>query len=355
MYLHGKKLEEIDFFRKLSVHGRKLGIHVLVFTPDDVDGDKVNALYYSMPARKWKRKLTAIPELVYDRSRYRGAQNLQKITKFRALHDKIRYLGRPLTDKWSMYQIMSGESDIAKHLPATVLYSGPEDLLRFLKQHQRIYLKPHKGTGGRGIVRLQRASDNVYFLQGRDRQRRIIPAQMIEEKEITEKLNGWNMEGQYIIQQGIPLALKNGRVHDFRMLVQKDGDGRWQITGCAGRVGPKKSVTSNLHGGGAAVPMDVLLTERFEDQSKVESIKEDAHTLGMKVAQFLEEHFGSLCELGIDLAIDPSGKVWLLEVNPKPSREVFSRIGEKSTYRTAVTRPLQYARYLFSRKTETEE
>ncbi|WP_284646837.1 hypothetical protein [Paenibacillus silviterrae] len=50
MYMQGKKLEELSFFRKLCVNGRKLGLEVLVFTPDDVHeskGPRIHALSYN--------------------------------------------------------------------------------------------------------------------------------------------------------------------------------------------------------------------------------------------------------------------------------------------------------------------
>ncbi|NHN31588.1 YheC/YheD family protein [Paenibacillus sp. S3N08] len=351
MYLSERKLEELAYFRKLSIAGRKLGLQVLVFTPDDIDGSKrkIKALVYDPPSGKWQRKMALIPDLIYDRCRYHGVHNYHKISRFRSQYNKLHYISHPLANKWNMHQALSENADIAPHLPATIRYNSQKDMIGLLKQHQRIFLKPRNGTGGRGIVRLQRISNSLFLMQGRDEQRRIIPPQRISETQISAKLSTWRLQGRYIIQQGIPLTLKDGRVHDFRMLIQKDGKGDWQVTGCAGRIGPRHSVTSNLHGGGTAIAMEKLLLQRFGSPDKVASIKEEAYKLGMDVAQFLEQKFGKQCEIGIDLAIDPKGKVWLLEVNPKPSREVFYRIGERVTYRRAITRPLEYALWLLKK------
>ncbi|MNN95053.1 Endospore coat-associated protein YheD [compost metagenome] len=57
-----------------------------------------------------------------------------------------------------------------------------------------------------------------------------------------------------------------------------------------------------------------------------------------------------MCELALDIAIDERGKVWLLEINPKPAREVFARIGNKDIYQKAIERPLEYALYLYKRQ-----
>ncbi len=352
MYLAGQRLEEISFFRKLSISGRKLGLEILVFTPDDVDKtrSRIHALKYNPAMGKWVRKWTRFPPIIYDRCRYHGLENFRKLTRFRKQYSSLRYLSRPLTNKWSMHQLLSENSSIKPHLPATVKYKDAKELGQFLKKHPVIFMKPKSGTGGRGIIRLQRLRGGVYLMQGRDPNRRILPMHKVTLAQIPVKLRDWKLEEKYILQQGIPLRLKDGRVHDFRMLVQKDGNGEWQITGCAGRIGPAQSVTSNLHGGGTAISMDALLKKRFNSDDVVKNIKKSAYELGLNVMKHLEDKFGRLCEAGIDLAVDPKGHVWLLEVNPKPSREVFYRIGELETYRIAVRRPLEFALWLNKQK-----
>jgi hypothetical protein len=350
MYLNGKQLEERSFFRKLAIHGKKLGVQPFVFTPDDVDANTnmIYAQYYDTSSKKWKRKWIAFPSLIYDRCRYHGVDNYRKLMQFRNRY-KLNYLSRPLANKWTMHQVLSESEDIAPHLPHTVNYTSSKALHRMLTTYRTVYLKPYNGTGGRGIIRIERAGPNAYLLQGRDQQRRILAPRRVTKRQIPLALSGLQITERYVVQQGIPLTLGNDRIHDFRMLVQKNGSGEWEITGCAGRIGPKCSVTSNLHGGGKAVSMEKILRIRFPDTDKVEQIKQDAYRLGIDVVEHLEKRFGDFCEAGIDLGIDPSGRVWLLEVNPKPSREVFYRIGELETYRKAITRPLEYALWMHER------
>jgi hypothetical protein len=359
MYMQGKKLEELSFFRKLCVNGRKLGLEVLVFTPDDVHeskGPRIHALSYNPEKGKWERKWTSFPPIIYDRARYHGVSNYRKLKAFRERHTKLRYISRPMANKWTMHRILSEHDQIKPHMPDTEKFEDAKSIANFVKKHSIVYMKPMNGTGGRGILRLQRLPGGEHcLLQGRDPNRRILLPQKVTPEQITSRVTGWKLGHRYILQQGIPLQLKDGRVHDFRMLVQKDSTGVWQVTGCAGRVGPKRSVTSNLHGGGSATPMETLLKRRFGSQAKVDQIKQSAYTLGLNVVKHLEEKFGRLCEVGIDLAVDPKGHVWLLEVNPKPSREVFYRIGETETYRRAITRPLEYALWLLKQKKPAEE
>ncbi|TVY07411.1 YheC/YheD family endospore coat-associated protein [Paenibacillus cremeus] len=358
LYLAGRRLEELAFFRKLCVSGQKLGVEVLVFTPDDVDESKrqIHAITYNTASDKWTRKKVGFPPIIYDRCRYHGADNYRKISHFRRTFTKLNYVSRPLANKWRMHQILSESEKIVPHLPSTTRYKDSKELLKICKRYSTVYLKPQGGTGGRGILRLQRLQGGeAFLLQGRDPSRQIIPAHRVEATQLATRLSSLKLNDRYIVQQGIQLELKDGRVHDFRMLVQKDGTGQWQITGCAGRIGPRKSVTSNLHGGGTASPMDSLLKSRFGSSEKVAEIKETAYALGLNVVEHLDTKFDTFCEVGIDLAVDPKGHVWLLEVNPKPSREVFYRIGEKETYRKAIRRPLEFSLWLLKQRKQADK
>jgi hypothetical protein len=355
VYMGKERLEELSFYKKLSTEGRKLGLEVEVFTPQDVySRETIHTLVYNASTGKWVRKRTTFPPLIYDRCRYHGVPTYRILKAFRNKYAKLHYLSKPLANKWTMHLRLSEDETIKNHLPATLRYSSPHELLRFLKKYKLIYLKPKNGTGGRGILRIEQLGKDLYLIQGRNQQRTILSPQKATEKQLAIKLQGLNLTPDYIVQQGIVLTLRNGRVHDYRLLIQKNGSGDWEVTGCAGRIGPPKSITSNLHGGGNAIAMHKLLTHRFASKDKAEQIKTEIYSFAHKLAPFLETKFGTLCELGVDIAVDPQGDVWLLEVNPKPSREVFRRIGEKETYRKAVTRPLEYALWLMNKPNETE-
>ncbi|TCZ75324.1 YheC/YheD family protein [Paenibacillus albiflavus] len=352
VYINNNKIEELDFFRKLSVYSGKEGLQIALFTPQDVDDHKseIRALFYDKTLKKWVRKRTPIPTLIYDRCRYHGKATYQMLSKFRRTHPNLNYIAKPLANKWSIHNVLSGHARIASSIPETHPYSSAL-LEKMLKKYRSIYLKPRNGTGGRGIIRVSYLEDGTYQIQGRYKNRQIFNAERVQLKQLPSKLRKHYVNDQYIMQQGIASLLVNGRVCDFRLLIQKNGEGKWDVTGCAGRIGPTRSITSNLHGGGKAITIGSLLQQKFT-KSQMSTIKENMYDLSTIIANALEDHYGSLCELGIDLAVDPHGDVWLLEVNPKPSREVFKRIGEQNTYLTAITRPLEYASWLLKKEQE---
>ncbi|WP_127585235.1 YheC/YheD family endospore coat-associated protein [Paenibacillus koleovorans] len=346
LYLNAnKQLEERAYFRKLIAQGKRLGITVVVFTPQDVDYsyDRVQAQLYDPDNKVWVRRWMPLPQVIYDRCRYQPNERFRQFQKFRARYaDRLVFLNRPIGNKWSIHQLLSRNTAVRPYMPATSVYHSAQDLVQFIRGRNLVYMKPINGTGGRGIVRIEKVSSGTYLIQGRDSHRRIITPRTASERQIPQKLTGFNIRDRYLIQQGIQSKLSDGRVHDFRLLIQKNGSGQWEVTGCAGRVGPKRSITSNLHGGGEAVPMLTLLRLNFSND-KTDQIVKEIHRLSHSVAEQLERTYGKLCELGLDIAIDPSGHPWLLELNPKPAREVFIRIGERDTYAKAISRPLEYA------------
>ncbi len=349
-------LEERPVYQKMIAAGQKLGLHVIVFTPKDVDYQE-NMAYahiYHTGSKTWSRKWTAIPSLIYDRCRIQRTVRFEQLQRFRKRYGHLNYLNRPLRNKWTIHRILSKDARFKSHLPGTRFIESVQDAIDMVRKHPLVYLKPINGTGGRGILRIERKADGSLLVQGREQSRRIIKPQQMRLSTLGSYLSDWRLkENRYIAQQGIQIKLGNGRVHDYRMLVQKNSEGVWEVTGCAGRVGAVGSITSNLHGGGHAATMGSLLQDWLRDEVSPDMVKAEAYKLGTGVAAYLEQCYGRLCELALDLAIDRKGRIWLLEVNPKPAREVFIQAGEKETYRKAVVRPIEYALWLYQQKRKT--
>ncbi|CAM3448746.1 YheC/YheD family protein [Marinicrinis lubricantis] len=345
-----KQLEEIRYFKQLSVLGRELGLSVIVFTPEDVDHSRmqIRSLIYDVRQGLWIRKWTPFPDVIFDRCRYQPNKRFEMLRKFRAKYPHLTYLNRPLANKWIIHELFSDDSVLSGYLPDTKYYSDFSVLSRMLQKHKTVYFKPINGTGGRGILKI-RGLGSKYVVQGRNHRRTIIRKQVLTKPSLNLLMNRLLTARKYVVQQGIQIELKDGRVHDFRILIQKNSKGDWEYTGGACRIGPVQSITSNLHGGGRAIRMDSMLLRRFPKET-AEKIKDSVEALSLQAVHVLEKKYGQLCELALDIAIDRHGKVYLLEINPKPAREVFRRIGDKEAYRRALLRPLEYALHVYQSK-----
>lgn len=354
LYLNDRKaLEERPVYEKMIAAGKRIGIHVFVFTPQDVDdgSGRINALHFNTETRSWSRKWVKFPHVIYDRCRIQRSHRFQQLLAFRRRYSHLAFLNRPLRNKWTIYRTLSRVPSFRNHLPVTRLYQSAEDVTSLLRKFPTVYVKPINGTGGRGILRIDRRTDGTYILQGRNHSRGIVKPKVVSGHSLAPAIRSWDMHGdRYIAQQGLNIKLPGGRVHDYRMLVQKNGTGIWEVTGCAGRIGPAGSITSNLHGGGQAASMNALLRQWVGSEAQISQIKSTAEKFGISVARHLESTYEALCELALDLAIDRSGRIWLLEVNPKPSREVFSKAGERDVYRKAIVRPIEYGLWVYQQR-----
>jgi hypothetical protein len=359
LYLNENKvLEERPVYEKMIAAGRRIGLNVIVFTPQDVENssDRIYAMVYKPETKSWGRRWVRLPQVIYDRCRIQRSLRFQQLLAFRKRYSHLTFLNRPLRNKWTVYRTLIRVTAFRPHLPMTRLYHSTEDVATLLKKFQTLYLKPINGTGGRGILRIDRQRDGMLLLQGRNHSRSIVQPRRISRNSLSSALSNWDMHGdRYIIQQGLNIKLPSGRIHDYRMLVQKNSTGVWEVTGCAGRVGPLHSITSNLHGGGQAASMNSLLRQWVGSDVTLSHIRETAETFAINVARHLEATYGALCELALDLAIDRSGHVWLIEVNPKPSREVFRQAGEHDVYRKAIVRPIEYGMWLYRQRKESRK
>lgn len=344
----GAYVEEISFFTHLAKEAQRMDTQVFIFAPSDILNEgKVQGLIFQ-PGKGWTPLTFPFPHIVYDRFRNMNPPAFRQFVRFRDQH-KMTFLNSRLAHKWNLYRYLQGNQAIAKWLPETLFLHQAQDVHVLLNKYPTVYVKPVNGTGGKGILAISRPTKNQFQVLGRNTQRKKIKRVFNSLPSLTSFVSNWTHETKYIVQQGLNLEWGTGLITDFRLLVQKDGNGNWTITGLGGKIGPKNSATSNLHGGGKAVVPDTFLRRHFSEE-KCRSLLQECRELGLITARYIEEKFGILVELGIDLGIDKEGRVWIIEVNNKPGRDIFRQMGETETYQTAVRRPIEFARYLYEKR-----
>ncbi|MFD2370851.1 YheC/YheD family protein [Brevibacillus sp. GCM10020057] len=344
----GKRFGEPHYLRQLVRAGRSLGAEVYVFSHQDVYArEKKIRGFVPGSAGGWESRWYAWPQIVIDRYRRR----VPAYMKLR--HSGLfEFANSPFSKKWRVTQLLTDDSRVRHWIPETFVYS-PAKMRKMLEQHLIVYVKPGNGTGGRSILKVS-AKGGGYELSGRDKSYARKTARLRRADDVGRWVKRWVEEqrisgGNFLVQQGLDLELVRGRVADVRLLIQKDGNGEWRVTGCGVRVGKSGSSTSNLHGGGKAFPFHLLVARRF-GEDRAQQILRECHTMAHAIARVLEEHFGRMMEFGLDIGVDVNGRVWLIEVNPKPGREIFRQMGAMDLYAEAVSRPVQFALYLLAEK-----
>lgn len=333
-----------NFFSELITYGRTLGEICFVFSPDNISFQNKTILGHINVNGVWKKRVFPIPDVVYSRNAGDGAK-LQIRNKLEGLGCK--FINPPfIGNKWQAHKSLSHDLSLNKYLPDTRVINNFQLVKQMLDEYGVVYLKPISGSKGRNIIKVVKNRNTMsyeYYYQVNYQPYQGTAASINSLQQRLKKIMG---NRSYIVQRGINLLRVDGNIADVRVLVQKDHTGQSSITGKAFRIGKKSSITSNISGGGTGERLKVVLNRYFSDLLVREKILQDIDYLALKVTQVLEENRLPIGELGIDIGIDVKGKVWFIEANPKPARRVFNLIGELSTRKVSIQKPLLYAYYL---------
>jgi hypothetical protein len=100
----------------------------------------------------------------------------------------------------------------------------------------------------------------------------------------------------------------------------------FEITGKVARQAEPGRVTTHLHQGGEAILLnDYIRKLPLEWQERVEA---ETDLIALQTAQVLAARMERLGEFSVDMGVDCQGKVWIIEVNGKPSRKSFLIAGD---------------------------
>ncbi|TVX92318.1 YheC/YheD family protein [Paenibacillus agilis] len=352
---------EPHFCRQLCMAGEKHGILVIVFHAGGIDWESRTVKAYTYSKRAWKYQHFPLPKLIYNRlsrsHHERADQQHIRNSLQRLYRDDVEWLSRPLPGKWNLYRTLSRLDFLKTYLPKTYPYQGPRSLLRIIEQHDgSVFLKPSGGQHGRSVLHLEAPayaasspwSPASITISGRTKHNEHIHTPFTTMMDALKWVHQFIDGRQYVIQPYLTLLSQQEEPYDVRVLMQKDGSGHWQITGSAARVGSTGHLTSNLRGGGRAEPAESYLEQQFS-RKQAENMLSSIADVSKQIPAAIESCYGRLVELGLDFGIDQKGRIWLLEVNSRPGRSVFSLTGNEKAIRLAVENPILYARNVMVR------
>lgn len=340
---------QTSLFKRIIAAGEELGVLVYIFDFHDIRWAERKVRGYTFSQGHWVMRRYPLPDVIFDRAT--GVFPGGSIQADKARHRLVRTFGVKLFNtrlggKMRMHRLMHADPLLRKHLPVTRRVQGSGVVAQLVAGHGGVYLKPQNGAQGKGIIRLRRGKKGVtYTLTTRDYAQ--VRGRAASVVGALSSLRGRVSLSNYLVQPELDLLRLNGRICDVRVLVQKDVDGAWHVTGVAVRAGAAGRVISNLHGGGRSLRLERLLKSALgADEERIREMKEQIENLAIRIAQVLQRSTPCLGELGIDLGVDRQGRIWIIEANSRTGRAVFRRCGMHDEAGMADRRPLRYAMYL---------
>lgn len=331
------------------------GVEIFVFCPRGISwwNKKINGLGYDIEEKKWRPEIFSFPDAVYDRATFPKMEKEighEVRKRLRSEYNIIFINSKHYFDKWETHKTLSLCSELRSFLPHTKIYNHPLILERFLNRYKTVYIKDSAGKLGHNIFKIQKEYSGKYIAFSQ--KKRKIYRSKLELESLNDRIINGELEGKtLIIQQGIELARLQDKPFDIRILVQKNGRGKWEVVDKSIRVAEDKdSVVTNISRGGEAKRFREVISIVFP--SLVGVIEKQINTMSISICRCLEKKYGRLGELGIDAALDEQGKVWLLEVNGKPAKACVHNSGNLELIHTAYSNIIKYFKYIAAESTQ---
>ncbi|WP_134686342.1 YheC/YheD family endospore coat-associated protein [Brevibacillus migulae] len=306
----------------------------------------------------WHTATLPLPQCIYNRIGNRKSEKAEELETLitRCKERQIPFFNEHFLNKWHVHRALQAVPEATPYLPKTVRYHAHQDLVEMVGSFPSVYAKPTNGSMGKGIYQI-RTSSAGYKLT-RPTPEGTATQTFRDVMSLHRALQKQTKGKAYLLQQGLSLIGRNGKPTDFRVLVQKDRRGKWSVSSLVARLGQNKVVSNIARGGSMISPRQALLIcgPRLGGSTSVEEIKQVAQRLATMLEDSIQGHYA---EFGVDLGVDTRGRIWLLEVNSKPSKstssvqqpDVDGEEGEpqpslRRKPRPSVVRMLDYAAYL---------
>jgi hypothetical protein len=335
------------FIREFMQAGANKAFYI-AFAPHQVDWNReVVTGYFPNANGKWIRKTVPLPDVVYNRSPSRRAENSAEMTSFKTkfVNRRIPLFNWSFFDKWDVYRLLDGDQEAAKYVPESVNNPSSDQIRRMMEKHRFVYLKPNTGSLGIGIYRLTYNPNRGYYARFRRNGSNVL-IRFPRFAGLFNMLQRQNVKLQYyVLQQGVRLIELENCPIDFRFHLTKNGHNQWVAAGIGAKKAGRGSVTTHVRSGGQLMMPEQVLKSAFG--SRGDHVLEHAKEVAIKLAEAIERNYNhTLAELGFDLGIDQNEKVWMFEANAKPGRSIFKHPSLKAQGRTSLVNLYEHCLYL---------
>ncbi|MGO4537961.1 YheC/YheD family endospore coat-associated protein [Paenibacillus sp. 2TAB19] len=334
------------FCQELSELCKSYGASIFFFTGEDIvsTGDAVKGWHYT---DKWMRGRFPVPHVIYNRITSRKKEKLPDVQRFvrnaKKRHNAV-FFNEKYLNKTEVFGALIKEPSLRVYLPESYPLKGAKLLKSMCSKYDVVFIKPNNGSLGKGIVKVYRSDfPETGYTSHMNNVTGIRAQTFATLDQLYGSLAAKLKKSEHQIQRGLKLLSVGGRPLDFRSLVQRGETGQWTVTSIVARIADNNQFVSNVARGGTISTVKAALARTGSSAAAGGLTK--LRRASLLIAKGIESQIaGHYAELGIDLAIDTQGRVWLIEVNAKPSKEDTSPLDpDGSKARPSVKKFVQYA------------
>lgn len=303
------------FCEELADLCKRNGLVFGVYSIESLRNKKIKSYYYNNQ-NEWTNEILPPAQTLYNRIHSRKISYSPSFLMllFEKEKEHISIFNKQFLSKQDLSNL-NKYPQLTSYIPeGTILDLDP--FFQMITKHSTLFIKPNFGSKGKGIIRIQKKDDsfvlecaNEYFYEFSNVQ------------DTWDMLQRKTLHKSYWLQEGISLITIDGHFCDFRVLTHLKADGLWNVTSVIARLSEPGTYITNLSQGGTRLSASVLLQKYFgieRGRQLLDLMKE----LALETSRLINiEKQGAFIELGVDIGISSDGKVYLLEVNSKPSKD----------------------------------
>lgn len=248
------------------------------------------------------------------------------------------YKSSTIKSKWKKTKWLLEDAYFRRYVPHTLLFSK-KNLTSMLNDYNTVFFKPTDGSGGKNIIRI-RKTDGGYQKQLKTKKTYYSGID-----QLYQELKRFAGNRSYLLQKGIRLAKSNGKPFDIRVMVQKTKKGSWVGTALFTKVGSPGKVATNYNQGGKIGTFRHTMEGAGFHAAFISQMEAELKRVGVATGHNFDRHYKGFKELGLDVALDSSGRPWILEVNTRPQVYPLLTLKDKSLYNRVIYYAKQYGRY----------
>jgi len=232
-------------------------------------------------------------------------------------------------DKLDRYHLMKNDEKLAPHLPETDDMT-PSAFWELLGKHGVVIVKPNEGRRGQGVIKVTRLENGGYELH-HENQIQTVSSRELVTAYLLEKM-GFQ---RYLVQQRIPLVEIDGRMIDFRVIVQrKQTTDPWEVTAKVVKHAGDGYIVSNIaRSGGNILFVEDAVEKSSLKQFGVETLSAEIDRVVILASERMCDYFPDHRIYGYDIGVDSNGHVWIIEVNRWPMMSHFRKLEDKTFYK----------------------
>ncbi len=228
--------------------------------------------------------------------------------------------------KWEKWKCIQQAPHLAVFQPRTAIYSL-DQLKLFLTMYPFVYVKPDGRSFGQNVIRVTRFGTRYKA------QRKKEVKQYVSLEQFDHWLSTVRNTERYIVQQGISLAKVEGRPVDIRSVIIKNELGKWEVTAYVAKQAGVGSVITNHAAGGRILTVEDYLNKLKLTQEQKQIFNRRFNKLSIDVGGQLGKYYSNHI-YGLDIGLDESKKLWLIEANTNPDNRFLPTFNQKMYNRT---------------------